>query len=940
MNEIVEDARGSQGQKKPEEPDRRSREGRTQRMAKGGDTTMVSATATTTTATIEPASDSMASVNRRSRSRGRTPSELLARKQQLLQSNQGRAAGLEESETQEPISGGEQSAEAKLESLSVILRNHQVSSSLDEMAAATEENDEDATGQLGNVSSSKSATRLANGNHQQTQDSQQQQLKSVDDVYILLAKKEKDLQLAAELGKVLLERNEDLSRANERIAEEYSHKLELLEQEKHKLKRKLDQLDGEYENRLIELQTDCNILKNKLEQQQQASKQAEKEKSKLIEDLVQQNQRLTSELTEATKSEELLASQLEQVNERLSSRLSNRSNHVAQVDALQEEIQILNQRKQDLERRLKLAQSEKSNLNSTIDELGDKVLVFENLLNEKDLRIGELAIEINELRDSSSWLSARLESMISLNERLVDCVGADTGEHGTANNDGSGQVHNLDDLRTISERDRSQLVEQLKELRLKKSSRIKANEMILFEADERRRKSALLNTKLAHGGARRRRHTRQTMSSPTKLDDDDNNDGRHSSSDLMSDNDELDESQRSAAGLNAASDNLSDMISEIYFILNGFLLALQQRKESLQLSTGGQSGSASSVTATANGHHNHPNEDSGIGSTDELGHHRSGRSTSGDKSIASSSAGSGSADAAQLATLNDLGQWRKLINQVRQLIEEMPCSSCQLMISERTDYEQLQKVHAKVCEELRLKNGELMKLNAQNIEQAAQLSVLEDKCKLLSDDLENCDRPKEEIVRLAWKTRDEAVSRKNNAEIQLAKTRIENMQISSQLMEVVQQKGELSQKLAQFEDDIHYMMQRSVRQRFSWEEYAEETRRLGSKSRYLNGNGSTTNQLINLVPSLAASGNNAQGSSSFQQLLSLTGVNLLTPTKNKSPVADDSDSNANTNGSMSTSQHDEGSLQQHARQAATTNLLTSLKSGTNRLNLKFWQKSS
>jgi hypothetical protein len=41
---------------------------------------------------------------------------------------------------------------------------------------------------------------------------------------------------------------------------------------------------------------------------------------------------------QATKSEELLASQLEQLNERLSSRLSNRSNHVAQVDALQDEV--------------------------------------------------------------------------------------------------------------------------------------------------------------------------------------------------------------------------------------------------------------------------------------------------------------------------------------------------------------------------------------------------------------------------------------------------------------------------------------------------------------------------------------------------------------------------------------------------------------------------
>lgn len=43
-----------------------------------------------------------------------------------------------------------------------------------------------------------------------------------------LQQKEKDLILAAELGKALLDRNEELSRANEKITEEYSHKLEVI----------------------------------------------------------------------------------------------------------------------------------------------------------------------------------------------------------------------------------------------------------------------------------------------------------------------------------------------------------------------------------------------------------------------------------------------------------------------------------------------------------------------------------------------------------------------------------------------------------------------------------------------------------------------------------------------------------------------------------------
>lgn len=47
------------------------------------------------------------------------------------------------------------------------------------------------------------------------------------DIYTRLAQKEQDLILAAELGKALLERNEVLVQQNEKLAEDYSHKLEV-----------------------------------------------------------------------------------------------------------------------------------------------------------------------------------------------------------------------------------------------------------------------------------------------------------------------------------------------------------------------------------------------------------------------------------------------------------------------------------------------------------------------------------------------------------------------------------------------------------------------------------------------------------------------------------------------------------------------------------------
>lgn len=47
------------------------------------------------------------------------------------------------------------------------------------------------------------------------------------DIYELLNQRERDLTLAAEIGQALLEKNEQLSKQNEEIAEEFSKKLEV-----------------------------------------------------------------------------------------------------------------------------------------------------------------------------------------------------------------------------------------------------------------------------------------------------------------------------------------------------------------------------------------------------------------------------------------------------------------------------------------------------------------------------------------------------------------------------------------------------------------------------------------------------------------------------------------------------------------------------------------
>ena len=49
------------------------------------------------------------------------------------------------------------------------------------------------------------------------------------DVYTVLANKERDLLLAAELGKELLEKNEELKKKNDTLVEDYSKRIEVSE---------------------------------------------------------------------------------------------------------------------------------------------------------------------------------------------------------------------------------------------------------------------------------------------------------------------------------------------------------------------------------------------------------------------------------------------------------------------------------------------------------------------------------------------------------------------------------------------------------------------------------------------------------------------------------------------------------------------------------------
>merc|ERR1712029_105966 len=90
-------------------------------------------------------------------------------------------------------------------------------------------------------------------------------------------------------------------------------------------------------------------------------------------------------------------------------------------------------------------------------------------------------------------------------------------------------------------------------------------------------------------------------------------------------------------------------------------------------------------------------------------------------------------------------------------------------------------------------------------------------------------------IRAAWETRDEAVERKNEAEVELARCRIESMQVSSQLLEAVQQKVVLSTQLEEWEGDLQNALHSQMSERIesSSRKSSDDERSSGGEGRRL-----------------------------------------------------------------------------------------------------------
>jgi len=513
------------------------------------------------------------------------------------------------------------------------------------------------------------------------------------DIHAQLLAKERDLILAAELGKALLEKNEDLSKQNEKIAEEFSQKLEELEQEKYHLRRRLEVAEEEYELKVSELHSDITGLRALLDQTETSQRSAEKEKSLLITQLTEQNQRLTSQLKDSSKIEESLTCELQSMRDQVNHKKTSMTEHVTHLETLRDEITIMTERKLDLERRIEALYSEREGLSTTLDESADRIVMLEKESREQDSMIRNSKKEINELKATNSALTDRLDSIyrsssISPHGNLSLLNEMEISDSEKSLNGSRRPFSNIEEDVDDIECDNPECPEEVQELK----------QEILSAYQQLKNMCSLLRQR---GSGKQRRNSTDSLETTSSSEEP--------------------RASQVRVGL------LHEVMQELKGLLHDIL-----RKEA--------KGSCPACGADVN---------------DRL----------------------------------------KLEVQLHKTTE---------------NFEKLERNLKKKEDESRSREDEMRELMSKLSVTELQLKAAEEDRDTLRSDLENSEAGRDVLIKKAWETRDAAVKRKNNTEIELARTRIDVMQVNSQLMEAIQQKVELSQQLDQWQQDMQELLEEQM----------------------------------------------------------------------------------------------------------------------------------
>lgn len=234
-----------------------------------------------------------------------------------------------------------------------------------------------------------------------------------DDIYRQLAQKEKDLLLAAELGKALLEKNEEVNQKYEMLQEQYSQVVEELEQDKYELKLKVERLQGGNDSRVHELQSDLIALRNELKTLQSNSKNDQQTKRETFAGLTEENEQLHLDLQKIKTENEQLKRDHSLLKKQLSRKISFDDDGLQQVEIeeLWEKLATLEEEKLSLTQTVSDLAATKENLSKEVEELLARNQSLEKKLTASKGQLANCEEELNESKDLNAFLQEQIDDI-------------------------------------------------------------------------------------------------------------------------------------------------------------------------------------------------------------------------------------------------------------------------------------------------------------------------------------------------------------------------------------------------------------------------------------------------------------------------------------------------------------------------------------------------
>ncbi|XP_026635946.1 BICD family-like cargo adapter 2 [Microtus ochrogaster] len=240
-----------------------------------------------------------------------------------------------------------------------------------------------------------------------------------EDLALQLQQKEKDLLLAAELGKMLLERNEELRRQLETLNTQHLEREERLQQENHELRRGLAARGAEWEARAVELEGDVEALRAQLGEQRSEQQDSGRERARALSELSEQNLRLSQQLAQASRTEQELQRELDTLRGQCQTQALAGAELRTRLESLQAENQMLQDRRLDLETQIRGLREEVDKGQSRLQTTHEELLLLRRERKEHKLELDRARFEAGEALSTLRRLQRRV-SELEEESRLQD----------------------------------------------------------------------------------------------------------------------------------------------------------------------------------------------------------------------------------------------------------------------------------------------------------------------------------------------------------------------------------------------------------------------------------------------------------------------------------------------------------------------------------------